>query len=235
MRAPDVLAVKEQADKASWTIPGQSGRTCASSSASKKWGNSRKSAVITLIIKAGPGILFPNGKRIPRKRNFPSPSDSWKISCVILNQPRKARGAFFGPSFAYKDGKWHPNTSVTFTGDPTPCTNVMANIQPDGSVLLQTGGTTKMTDFKLFQNRPLPQNIKLVLPDKAVTSLVQRRTLTDYVPHRLANHDCFHRRRTGRRRLGRITKYSPPPRKRNIWAAPPRHCRKMRRNKAPTR
>jgi phage tail protein X len=30
-----------------------------------------------------------------------------------------------------------------------------------------------MTDFKLFQNRPLPQNIKLVLPDKAVTSLVQ--------------------------------------------------------------
>ena len=86
---------------------------------------------------------------------------------------KKARGAFFGPSFAYKDGKWHPNTSVTFTGDPTPSTNVMANIQPDGSVLLQTGGTTKMTDFKLFQNRPLPQNIKLVLPDKAVTSLVQ--------------------------------------------------------------
>ncbi len=33
---------------------------------------------------------------------------------------KKARGAFFGPSFAYKDGKWHPNTSVTFTGDPTP-------------------------------------------------------------------------------------------------------------------
>ena len=59
---------------------------------------------------------------------------------------KKARGAFFGPSFAYKDGKWHPNTSVTFTGDPTPSTNVMANIQPDGSVLLQTGGTTKMTD-----------------------------------------------------------------------------------------
>lgn len=84
---------------------------------------------------------------------------------------KKARGAF-GPSFAYKDGKWHPNTSVTFTGDPTP---------PPTSWRISSlmvpccfrRGTTKMTDFKLFQNRPLPQNIKLVLPDKAVTSLVQ--------------------------------------------------------------
>lgn len=86
---------------------------------------------------------------------------------------KKARGAFFGPSFAYKDGKWHPNTSVTFTGDPTPSTNVMADIQPNGSVLLQTGGETKMTDFKLFQNRPLPQDANPVQPDEVVTRLVQ--------------------------------------------------------------
>ena len=86
---------------------------------------------------------------------------------------KKARGAFFGPSFAYKDGKWHPNTSVTFTGEPTPSTNVMADIQPNGSVLLQTGGETKMTDFKLFQNRPLPQDANPVQPDEVVTRLVQ--------------------------------------------------------------
>ena len=89
---------------------------------------------------------------------------------------KKARGAFFGPSFAYKDGKWFPNTSVTFTGDPTPSTNVMADIQPNGSVLLQTGGDTKMTDFKLFQNRPLPQDANPVQPDEKVTRLVQENT-----------------------------------------------------------
>lgn len=86
---------------------------------------------------------------------------------------KKIRGAFFGPSFAYKDGKWYPNTSVRFTGDTTPSTNVMAAIQPNGSVLIQTGGDTKMTDFKLFQERPLPQNAELVPPDKTVTRLVQ--------------------------------------------------------------
>ena len=69
--------------------------------------------------------------------------------------------------------KWHNNTSVTFTGDPTPSTNVMADIQPNGSVLLQTGGETKMTDFKLFQNRPLPQDANPVQPDEVVTRLVQ--------------------------------------------------------------
>lgn len=109
----------------------------------KKWGNSRKSAVITLIIKAGPGILFPNGKRIPRKRNFPFSVGFVEDFMRNFESAKKARGAFFGPSFAYKDGKWHPNTCVTFTGDPTPSTNVMANIQPDGSVLLQTGELRK--------------------------------------------------------------------------------------------
>jgi len=86
---------------------------------------------------------------------------------------KKIRSAFFGPCFAYKDGQWHPNTSVIFTGDSTPSNNIMAAIQPNGSVLLQTGGNTEMTDFKLFQERSLPQNIKLVLPDKTVTRLVQ--------------------------------------------------------------
>lgn len=87
---------------------------------------------------------------------------------------QKARGAFFGPSFAYKDGKWYPNTSVTFTGDPTPSTNVMAVIQPNGSVLLQTGGDTKMApDFTLFQNKQLPQGLTPLLPDKTTTRIVQ--------------------------------------------------------------
>lgn len=49
----------------------------------------------------------------------------------------------------------------------------MADIQPNGSVLLQTGGETKMTDFKLFQNRPLPQDANPVQPDEVVTRLVQ--------------------------------------------------------------
>ena len=89
---------------------------------------------------------------------------------------KKARGAFFGPGFAYKDGKWFPSTGVTFTGDPTPSTNVMAEIQPNGSVLLQTGGETVMTDFKLFESRPLPQDIKLAPPGEDVTRLVQEHT-----------------------------------------------------------
>lgn len=61
-------------------------------------------------------------------------------------------------------------------GDPTPSTNVMAEIQPNGSVLLQTGGETVMTDFKLFESRPLPQDVKPVPPGEDITRLVQEHT-----------------------------------------------------------
>lgn len=85
----------------------------------------------------------------------------------------KERAASFGPCFAYKDGQWHPQTKVMFTGDPTPSDNVMAQIQKDGTVLMQTGGKTKMTDFKLFESRDLPRDLKQTPPDQTVTEIVR--------------------------------------------------------------
>lgn len=89
---------------------------------------------------------------------------------------KQARSAIFGPAFAYKDGGWTPNNKVRFTGDPTPSLNVMAEIQKNGSVLMQTGGDTKMNEFKLFEQKNLPEGLKPKEPGKEVTRIIQEHT-----------------------------------------------------------
>lgn len=84
------------------------------------------------------------------------------------------RTALFGPCFAFKDGKWSYNTEVGFTGDSTPSPHVKAEIQPNGSLLMQTGGKTEISDFKLFSSSRLPMNISPVVPSNELNNLIKK-------------------------------------------------------------
>ncbi len=86
---------------------------------------------------------------------------------------KSIRSAQYGPAYAYKNGEWHRSDKVGFTGDPTPSTNVMAEVLPDGRTTLQTGGTTEMNEFKIFQDRPLPKPTeKTPQPGEDVTQVI---------------------------------------------------------------
>ncbi len=87
------------------------------------------------------------------------------------------RSAKYGPNFSWtKEKGWIPVTNGTFTKDPTPSEHIAAEVIPaEQRFLIQTGGDTKMGEFKIWGTRELPaDSIKMTAPGKDVQDIVDK-------------------------------------------------------------
>lgn len=88
---------------------------------------------------------------------------------------KQQRRAAAGPVYALdKEGNWVETRKATFTGDPTPSEAVTSQyLSKYKTYSLETGGESKMGDFKLFTTQEIPADAKRTPPTDAVKKLAK--------------------------------------------------------------
>lgn len=90
-----------------------------------------------------------------------------------------ARAAAYGPVFAYtSENKWVETREGKFSADGTPSPSIRAEIDKKlKAFVIQTGGDTKENpDFKLWEAKKLPEEVKSKEPGKDALSLILKAT-----------------------------------------------------------